>query len=185
MQSGFCFLIPLFPWQLSHYTHLLALPQSSLCMFLSVSYTSILMKSSKKRFHTSNNDQKKNNHIMFLLSVLQAMQSSASYTHLWFMQVHIAIIDVMRWKVRKVKRAAVARSQTQDTFGLSHQYSATEPRHPDNHQLVPTIFSSLPLFPARGKMLCSIVIVVGPRTGIDILWLTAYLPLYYGKFTGV
>ena len=32
------------------------------------------------------------------------------------------------------KRAAAAGSRTQDTSGLSRQYSATEPRQPDNHQ---------------------------------------------------
>ena len=37
-------------------------------------------------------------------------------------------------KQRKVKRPAVAGSQTQDTSGLSHQYSVTEARHTDNHQ---------------------------------------------------
>ena len=41
----------------------------------------------------------------------------------------------MRRKQRKVKRLAVAGSQTQETSGLSHQCSATEPCQPDNHQL--------------------------------------------------
>ena len=34
----------------------------------------------------------------------------------------------------EVKKPAVAGSQTQDTPGLSHQCSATEPQQPDNHQ---------------------------------------------------
>ena len=42
----------------------------------------------------------------------------------------------MIWQNRKVKRPAVAGSQTQDTSGLSHQCSATEPRQPDNLKLV-------------------------------------------------
>ena len=33
-----------------------------------------------------------------------------------------------------MKRLAIAGSQTQDTSGLSHQCSATEPRQPHNHQ---------------------------------------------------
>ena len=37
-------------------------------------------------------------------------------------------------KIEEGKRLAVAGSWTQDTSGLSHQCSATEPRQPDNHQ---------------------------------------------------
>ena len=35
---------------------------------------------------------------------------------------------------KKMKRPAVTRSWTQDTSGLSHQCSATEPQQPDIHQ---------------------------------------------------
>ena len=37
-------------------------------------------------------------------------------------------------KIEEVKRPAIAGSQTQDTSGLSHQCSATEPQQPHNHQ---------------------------------------------------
>ena len=40
----------------------------------------------------------------------------------------------MRQKKRKAKRPVAARSRTQDTSGLSLQYSVTEPRQLDNHQ---------------------------------------------------
>ena len=43
-------------------------------------------------------------------------------------------LDVMWWKQRIVKRPTAARSQTQNTSGLSHQCSATEPQQPDNYQ---------------------------------------------------
>ena len=40
----------------------------------------------------------------------------------------------MRRKQRKVKKAAVTGSRTQDNSGLSRQCSATEPQQLDNHQ---------------------------------------------------
>ena len=37
-------------------------------------------------------------------------------------------------KIEGTKKPAVARSRTQDTFGLSRQCCATEPRQPDDYQ---------------------------------------------------
>ena len=51
----------------------------------------------------------------------------------WHNTVACKNLHVMRRKERKVKRLAAASSRTQDTSGLSHQCSATEPGRQDNH----------------------------------------------------
>ena len=46
-----------------------------------------------------------------------------------------------------MKRLTVAGNRTQDTSGLSHQCSATEPQQPDNHQQGSVLYVGLFLFP--------------------------------------
>ena len=72
---------------------------------------------------------------------------------------------------RKVKRPAVSGSRTQNTSGLNHQYSATEPQQPDDHQpSQPSIYTAQVVLNASVAHLAATHRPGGSK--IALVWLT-------------
>ena len=99
-------------------------------------------------------------------------------TQNWFLLMAVPICTLQFgvegcYEAKIEKRLAVTGSQTQDTSGLNHQCSATEPQQPDNHQ------------PSQ-SFICTVQVVLNPS--VAYLAATRYVPseLRYtltGKFS--
>ena len=93
--------------------------------------------------------------------------SQTNWSHNWIVMFH-RNLDVMRWKKRKVKRLAVARSRTQDTPDLSRPCSAAGPQQPDNHQpSQSSIYTAQVVQNASVTHLAATVVRIGGCTGVS------------------